>query len=133
VPHKKKKRHVIVKEEFRTVRACREENVQYLNYLLEVETWEFVFKQTSVNDAYNEYLGIFQYYYDIAMPRKMVKIKQQKNKWITSSIRVSCIKLRFLNKLMKQIYHKNLKNSIVGTKNIINLLVRPKEYLIICE
>jgi hypothetical protein len=43
-----KKRQATVKEKFRTVRPCSEENVQYLNYLLE-ESWESVFKQTSVN------------------------------------------------------------------------------------
>jgi hypothetical protein len=33
-----------------------------------------------VNDAYNEFLGTFQYYYDIAMPKKWVKTKQLENK-----------------------------------------------------
>jgi RNA polymerase-interacting CarD/CdnL/TRCF family regulator len=55
-----------------------------------------------VNDAYNEFLGTFQYYYDIAMPKKWVKTKQPKNKWVTSGIRLSSIKLRFLNSLMKE-------------------------------
>jgi hypothetical protein len=45
--HKNKKRQAIVNEEFRTVRSCREENVQYLNYLLEKEAWEHVFKEIS--------------------------------------------------------------------------------------
>jgi hypothetical protein len=53
--HKNKKRQATVKDEFRTVRSCSEENVQYLNYLLEKESWELVFKQISVNDAYNEF------------------------------------------------------------------------------
>jgi hypothetical protein len=96
--------------------------LQYLNYLLEKETWELVFKQTSVNDAYSEFLGISQYYYDMAVPRKRVKIKQPKNKWITSDIRVSSIKLRFLNRLMKQIHQKNFKNTIVGTKKYITVI-----------
>jgi hypothetical protein len=61
IQHKNEKRQVTVKEEFRTVRVCSEGNVQYLNYLLEKETWELVFKQTSVNDACNEFLGTFQY------------------------------------------------------------------------
>jgi hypothetical protein len=36
------------------------------------------------------------------MPKKLVKSKQQKNKWVTSGIRVSGNRLRFLNKLMKE-------------------------------
>jgi hypothetical protein len=73
-----------LKDEFRMARSYREENVQYLNYLLEKEIWETVFEQNSVNDAYNEFLGTFQYFHDTAMPpphpKKWVKIKQEKNK-----------------------------------------------------
>jgi hypothetical protein len=58
--------------------------------------------QNSANDTYNEFLGTFQYYHDIAMPKKWVKIKQQKNKWVISGIRVSGNRLRFLNSLMKE-------------------------------
>jgi hypothetical protein len=36
------------------------------------------------------------------MPTKWVKIKQQKNKLVTSGIRVSGNRLRFLNSLMKE-------------------------------
>ncbi|PNF28543.1 hypothetical protein B7P43_G14339 [Cryptotermes secundus] len=75
-----------------------EENVQYQNYLLEKETFELVFQQNSANEAYNEYLGTLQYYYDIAMPKK-VKTKEQENKWVTSGIRVSG---KRLNSLMKE-------------------------------
>jgi hypothetical protein len=34
-----KKRQATVKEKFRTVRPCSEENVQYLNYLVEKKSW----------------------------------------------------------------------------------------------
>jgi dsDNA-binding SOS-regulon protein len=50
-------------------RTYSEENVQYLNYLLDKETWKLVFTQKSENDAYNEILGTSQYYYEIAMPK----------------------------------------------------------------
>jgi hypothetical protein len=36
------------------------------------------------------------------MPKKWVKIKQQKNKWVTSGIRVSENRLRFLNSQIKE-------------------------------
>jgi hypothetical protein len=53
-------------------RSYSEENVQYLNYLLDEKTWELVFKQKLANNAYNEFLGIFQYYYEIAMPSSII-------------------------------------------------------------
>jgi hypothetical protein len=55
-----------------------------------------------VNDAYNEFLGTFQYYYDIAMPKRRIKTNQPENKWVNSGIRVSSTRLRFLNSLMKE-------------------------------
>jgi hypothetical protein len=75
-----------------------EENVQYLNYLLGKETWKGVFKQNSVNEAYNLFLYTLRYYYDIAMPKKHVQIKSKENKWI----RVSGNRLRLLNILNKE-------------------------------
>jgi hypothetical protein len=68
----------IVKEKYKIVRSSREENVQYLNYLLKKKTWELGLRETSAHEAYNECLSIFQYYYDIAMPKKRVKIMQPK-------------------------------------------------------
>ncbi|PNF15974.1 hypothetical protein B7P43_G07494, partial [Cryptotermes secundus] len=100
--YKNKNGQVRLKEEFGIARSYREENVQYLNCLLEKETWELVFKQNSANEAYNEFLGTLQYYYDIAMHKKRVKTKQPENKWVTSRIRVSRNRLRFLNSLMKE-------------------------------
>jgi hypothetical protein len=62
--YKNKKRQAIVKEEFRIVRSCREENVQYLNYLLEKKAWELVFNHTlqlSIPHLY--WLKVNQYTY----------------------------------------------------------------------
>ncbi|PNF39304.1 hypothetical protein B7P43_G16557 [Cryptotermes secundus] len=100
--NKNQKRQARAEREYRMVRTYSEENVQYLNYLLDKETWELVFKQKSANNAYNEFLDTFQYYYEIAIPKKWVKSKQHENKWITSGIRVSGNRLRFLNRLMKE-------------------------------
>jgi hypothetical protein len=79
--HKNKKGQTRVEGECRMARSYREENVQYLKYLLDKETWELVFKQKLANDAYNEFLGIFQYYYERAMPKKWVKSKHRENEW----------------------------------------------------
>jgi hypothetical protein len=40
--YKNKKGQGKINEEFRIARSYREENVQYLNYLLGKETWELV-------------------------------------------------------------------------------------------
>ncbi|PNF19814.1 hypothetical protein B7P43_G14292 [Cryptotermes secundus] len=105
--YKNKKGQVRLKEEYRIARSYREENVQYLNYPLEKETWEFVFKQNSANKTDNEFLGTLQYYYDIAMHKKWVKPKQQENKWVTSGIRVLGNRLKSIDdkgSLMKEGY-----------------------------
>jgi hypothetical protein len=72
-----------VEGEYRMVGTYSEENVQYLNHLLGKETWQSVFKQKAANNAHNEFLCIFQYYYEVAIPKKWVKSKQHGNKWIT--------------------------------------------------
>jgi hypothetical protein len=100
--HKNKKGLNRLKEEVRIARSYKEENIQYLNYLLGKENWELVLKQNSVNNAYNEFLGTLKYYYDIAMPKKRIGVIKQENKWVTAGIRVSGEKLRFLNSLRKE-------------------------------
>jgi hypothetical protein len=100
--HKKKKRNFRLNEEYRIARSYREENIQYLNYLLRKENWELVLKQNSVNEAYNAFSDTFRYYYEIAMPKKRVQTERQRNKWVTEKLRVSGNRLRFLNSLMKQ-------------------------------
>ena len=86
---------------YKVGRLYKEENVHYLNYLLQRETWETVFEQTTVNTAFLEFMDTFKYYYEVAMPKVKIQSKQQRNKWITSGIRESSKRLRFLSKIMK--------------------------------
>jgi hypothetical protein len=83
-------------------RSYREENIQYFNYLLGKENWKLIFKQNSASDAYYEFLDTFQYYHNIAMPKKWINIRQHKNKWVTAGKRVSGDRLRSLSKLRKE-------------------------------
>jgi hypothetical protein len=76
--YKNKKGQGRITKKFRLTRSYSEEDVQYLNYLLGKEIWDLVLKQKEVNDAYNEFLDILQYFQNIAMPKKLVKINQQK-------------------------------------------------------
>jgi hypothetical protein len=91
-----------LKEDYRITRSYKEDNIQYLNYLLEKENWEQVLKENSVNNAYNEFSGTLQYCYNIAMPKKRIKTIQKDNTWVTAGIRVSGKRLRFLHNLMKK-------------------------------
>jgi hypothetical protein len=100
--HKKRKGAFRRNEEYRIARSYREENIQYLNYLLGKGNWELVLKQNSVNEAYNAFSDTLRYYYDIAMTKKHVQTERQRNKWVTAGIRVSGNRLRFLNILIKQ-------------------------------
>jgi hypothetical protein len=97
-----KKGHARIKEEYKISRSCKEENIQYLNYLLGKENWQRILKENSVNNAYNEFVDTLPYYFSIAMPNTRVKIIKQENTWVTVGIRISGKKLRFLNSLMKE-------------------------------
>jgi hypothetical protein len=101
VQRKNKGQHKL-KEEYRIARSYNEENIQYLNYLLENDNWEHVLKENSVNNAFNEFSGTLQYCYNIAMPKKKIKTIQQDNTWVTAGIRVAGKRLRFLHNLMKE-------------------------------
>jgi hypothetical protein len=126
----KNKRQASFKEELRLVRSCKEENVHYLNYLLGKEDWELAYRQPSVNEAYNEFISIFRYYYDMAMPKKWSKSKQLKNKWVTPGIRVSCNKLRFLNNLIKiGNVSEEIKEYYSRYKKIYNRVIRDAKRL----
>jgi hypothetical protein len=64
-----KKGQTKVEGECRMAITYSEENAQYLNHLLDKDTWELVLKKKSAHEAYNEFLDTFQYYYKIAMPK----------------------------------------------------------------
>jgi hypothetical protein len=103
------------------MRVNNEENFQYLNFLHSKEDWMNTHKKHDVNIAYKEFIHIFTYYLDIAIPCKRVKMnKQQKKPWITSGIRKSSEKLKFLNRFIKGInvsidlknYYYNYKKNL---------------------
>jgi hypothetical protein len=104
------------------MRVNNEDNIQYLNFLLTKEDWMNIYRQHDFNIAYKEFIHIFTYYFDIAIPFKKVKMnKQQKKPWITSGIRKSSEKLKFLNRLIKGInvsidlknYYYNYKKKLI--------------------
>jgi hypothetical protein len=75
-----------------------EVNIQYLNFLLSKD-WLNIYRQHVVNIPDNEFIHVFTYYLDIAVPFKKVKVNEQKKKSrITSGIRKSSERLKFLNR-----------------------------------
>jgi hypothetical protein len=127
---KSKKRQVISKVESRLARSCSDENAQYLKHLLEGETWDQVYSQTSVNEAYNEFITTFQYYYNIAMPKKWTKTLQHENKWVTPGIRVSSRRLRFLNRVINEgNISEESKEYYIRYKKIYNKVIREAKRL----
>jgi len=66
----------ISKKSYKIVRPINDTNKEYLNYLLENQTWENICKQTSVNAAYSEFVDIFNYCYETAMPKLLVRFLQ---------------------------------------------------------
>jgi hypothetical protein len=110
-----------IKNTVKYMRVNNEENIQYLNFLLSKEDWMNMHRQHDVNIAYKEFVHIFTYYLDIAIPMKKVKMnKQQKKPRITSGIRNSNEKLKFLNRLIKGINVSiDLKNYYYNYKKLI--------------
>jgi hypothetical protein len=54
--------------------------------------------EKNVNEVYQIFLNKFLYYFVRAFPLKLVMKREHKNNaWISSGIRVSCQKMRFLN------------------------------------
>ena len=91
--HNIKRENSISKKSYKIVRPINDTNKEYLNYLLENQSWENVCKQTSVNAASSEFLDIFNYCFEIAMPKLRVKILQ--HSWITTVIKKSSRRLKF--------------------------------------
>ena len=100
--HGKCKKNSDKQYQFKIVRSVKEEDIEYLNFLLGRESWNSVTNQTSVNSAYNEFISIFNCCHNIAMPKKLIKSKRRENSWVTVGIRVSSKRLRWLNSIIKK-------------------------------
>ncbi|PSN49843.1 hypothetical protein C0J52_14129 [Blattella germanica] len=90
-----------VRENFKIVRSCTEEDIEYLNFHIIKESWNTVLHQTTVNGAFDEFLNTFNYYHNIAVPKKRIKIKQKTNNWVTIGIKALGRRLKWLKIIMK--------------------------------
>jgi hypothetical protein len=73
-------------------------NVIKFMVLLKNELWEDVLVEKNVNELYQIFLNKFFYYFMRAFRLKLeMKREHENNAWISSGIRISCQKMRFLN------------------------------------
>jgi hypothetical protein len=93
-------RTVYLKKSYKIVRPINDTNKEYLNYLLEIQSWENLYKQTSVNAACSGFLDIFYYSYKTAMPKLRVRILQDNRSWITTGIKKSRRRLKMLRSVI---------------------------------
>ena len=86
---------------YKFIRSSSNANIEYLNYLLQQQSWEQIYSHTSVKNAYTDFINTFKFCYETAMPKVRVKIKEKKPNWITSGINKSSERLRFLDAIRK--------------------------------
>jgi hypothetical protein len=71
--------------------------------LLSKEHWHEVYQTLEVNSALQIFMENFGYYFNIAFPYKLHKLRNvQSNKWITKGLKNSGKRMRFLNSLRKK-------------------------------
>jgi hypothetical protein len=74
-----------------------ETNEENSKYLLSEEYWECVFKLSTIDTAYTEFLKPLTCYFDTTMSLRKVKISKLKKKhWITCGICKSSERLKFI-------------------------------------
>jgi hypothetical protein len=68
--------------------------------MLNNESWDEIYVEKNVNELYKLFINKFVYYFRRAFPLKPVQKRDNKcNSWISREIKVSCQKMRLLNKL----------------------------------
>lgn len=111
-------------------RSFKEENIQYLNYLLAKESWDSVFNHTSVNLAYEDFHKTFSYCYEIALPETKIKLLKHTKNWVTTGIRESGKRLRFLSRILKNgNVSKTFKDYYLCYKKIYTNVIREAKKL----
>jgi hypothetical protein len=73
-----------------TSRQYSEKRVEELKFLLSKEHWQEVYQTLEVNSALRIFMENFGYYFNIAFPYKVQKLRHVKNnKWITKGLKNS--------------------------------------------
>jgi hypothetical protein len=79
-----------------TSRQYSEKRIQKFKCLLSKEHWQEVYQTLEVNSALQIFMENFGYYFNIAFPYKLQKLRNvQNNKWITKGLKNSGKRMRF--------------------------------------
>ncbi|XP_049770522.1 uncharacterized protein LOC126109549 [Schistocerca cancellata] len=95
--------------------------VQTFQNYLQQESWEIVYSTENISDKFQTFMNIFKYYFDLAFPLKAKTTQATTtNKWITSDIRKSCARKRYLHNIeaKKQDNYKYIEDASNRTKEI---------------
>jgi hypothetical protein len=101
-----------------TSRQYSEKRVEEFKCLLNKKHWQEVYQTLEVNSALQIFIENFGYYFNIAFPYKLQKLRNvQNNKWITRGLKNSGKRMRFFNSLRKFNLSKEAQAYIKGTKS----------------
>ena len=92
------------------------------------ENWKTIYSKHDVDYIFSEFQNSLNYYLDVALPLKRIKINQSKNKkskWVTKGIRISGKTLRFLSSLTKgKSVSQNFIQYVKTYKKVYNKVIK---------
>ena len=113
--------HVVYQDKVKTnhhprhiqIRQLKKDNIRNFKNYLAVANYSSVLATNNTNDAYNNFLDIYQYLFDIACPLKQILVKNKyikRQPWITSGILTSSInKAKLLHKKLSKPTELNIE------------------------
>jgi hypothetical protein len=86
-----------------TSRQYSEKRVEEFKCMLSKESWQEVYQTLDVNSALQIFRDNFGYYFNIAFPYKLQKLRNiHNNNWITKGLKNSGKRMHFLNSLKRK-------------------------------
>jgi hypothetical protein len=83
-------------------RQFTQDRVEEFKYVLSKEPWQEVFNQSDVDSSLKAFMDIFLYYFNIALPYKMIKSRVYNNRrWVSKGLLISSKRMHVLNSLTR--------------------------------
>ena len=113
--------HVVYQDKVKThhhprhiqIRQLKKDNIRNFKNYLAVADYSSVLATNNTNDAYNNFLNIYQYLFDIACPLKQILVTNKyikRQPWITSGILTSSVnKAKLLHKKLNKPTELNIE------------------------
>ena len=80
----------------RKLRIINDQTIAHFLSLLKKETWNQIYNATCINEIFNKFHDIFLRHYEASFPVVCTNGGRIQNSWITTGIKISCIKKRVL-------------------------------------